>query len=393
MSKVNKHFETEAIRTQIETTPEKEHSTPMYLTSSFLFDDVEEMRATFANEIDRNTYSRFTNPNTSELIDKMCKLEKAEAGFATATGMSAIFTTFMTILSAGDHMLSVRSIFGSTHTIFSKFLPKYNISSDYIDLNDTSSWDAAVKPNSKLLYLETPTNPGIELIDLDFASAFCKKHDLKLIVDNCFATPYIQRPIEFGADLVIHSATKYIDGQGRVMGGMVLGRKDLIADIFTFSRSTGPSLSPFNAWILSKSLETLAVRMDRHSENALKLAEYLEAHPQVEWVRYPFLPSHPQHEIAKKQMNTGGGMVSFGIKGGLEAGKTFLEGVEMCSLSANLGDTRTIVTHPASTTHAKLTDEEREATGITANLIRLSVGLEHIEDIQADLDIAFAKCK
>ncbi|SHK19480.1 O-succinylhomoserine sulfhydrylase [Reichenbachiella agariperforans] len=393
MSKVNKHFETEAIRTQIETTPEKEHSTPMYLTSSFLFDDVEEMRATFANEIDRNTYSRFTNPNTSELIDKMCKLEKAEAGFATATGMSAIFTTFMTILSAGDHMLSVRSIFGSTHTIFSKFLPKYNISSDYVDLNDTSSWDAAVKPNSKLLYLETPTNPGIELIDLDFASAFCKKHDLILIVDNCFATPYIQRPIEFGADLVIHSATKYIDGQGRVMGGMVLGRKDLIADIFTFSRSTGPSLSPFNAWILSKSLETLAVRMDRHSENALKLAEYLEAHPQVEWVRYPFLPSHPQHEIAKKQMSTGGGMVSFGIKGGLEAGKTFLEGVEMCSLSANLGDTRTIVTHPASTTHAKLTDEEREATGITANLIRLSVGLEHIEDIQADLDIAFAKCK
>ncbi|MGL1888264.1 MAG: PLP-dependent transferase [Reichenbachiella sp.] len=393
MSKKTKHFETEAIRTQIETTGEKEHSTPMYLTSSYVFDDADEMRQTFSEEIDRNTYSRFTNPNTTEFIDKMCKLEGAEAGFATTTGMSAIFTTFMTLLSAGDHMLSMRSIFGSSHSIITKFLPKYNIESSYLDIGKEDSWQDMVQENTRMLYIETPTNPGIELVDLEVARDFCKKNNLIFIVDNCFATPYIQQPIKYGADLIIHSATKYIDGQGRVMGGVIVGREDLVYDIFTFSRSSGPTMSPFNAWVLSKSLETLAVRMDRHAENAMKLAEYLEAHEEVEWVRYPFLPSHPQYAIAKKQMKSGGGMVCFGIKGGLERGKNFLKSVEMCSLTANLGDTRTIVTHPSSTTHARLTEDERELTGITPNLIRISVGLEHIEDIIDDLSQAFSGSK
>lgn len=391
MNKKKLHFETEAIRTQINTTEEKEHSTPMYLTSSFVFDDAEEMRATFASEIERNTYSRFTNPNTSELIDKMVKMEGAEAGFATSTGMSAIFSTLMTLLNAGDHMLSVRSVFGSTHTVLTKFFPKYNIDNSYLDLNNPDNWQTQVQPNSKVLYLETPTNPGVELVDLEFAREFCTKNNLVFIVDNCFATPYLQKPIEFGADLVIHSATKYIDGQGRVLGGIIVGDKDLIFDIYTFSRSTGPSLSPFNAWVLSKSLETLSVRMDRHCENALALAKYLEDRKDVEWVRYPFLPSHPQYDIAKKQMTAGGGMVCFGIVGGLERGQKFLNNIEMCSLTANLGDTRTIITHPSSSTHARLTEEERQATGITPNLIRVSVGLEHIDDIIADLERAFEK--
>lgn len=386
-----KHFETKAIRTQIKTTHEKEHATPLYLTSSYVFDDAEEMRATFAEEIDRNTYSRFTNPNTTEFIDKMVALEGAEAGYATATGMAAVFSTFATLLSAGDHLLSCRSIFGSSHSVITKFLPRFKIESSYLELSDPDSWQEKVQPNSKVLFLETPTNPGIELIDLEFAGAFAKKNNLILIVDNCFATPYLQQPIRYGADLVIHSATKYIDGQGRVMGGVIVGKSDLIHEIYTFSRSTGPALSPFNAWVLSKSLETLAIRMDKHSENALAMAKYLEAHDQVEWVKYPFLPSHPQYDIAKKQMKTGGGMVCFGIKGGLEKGKKFLNNLEMCSLTANLGDTRTIVTHPASTTHARLTDEERSATGIAANLIRISVGIEHIEDIIADVEQAMTK--
>ncbi|WP_109831969.1 O-succinylhomoserine sulfhydrylase [Reichenbachiella versicolor] len=393
MSEKKLHFETEAVRTQITTTQAKEHSNPMYLTSSFVFDDAEEMRATFADEMDRNIYSRFTNPNTSELIDKVVKMEGAEAGYATATGMAAVYATFMTLLNSGDHMLSVRSVFGSTHTVLKKFMPRHGIENTYIDLSEIDSWQSSIKDNTKLLYLETPTNPGVELVDLEFAGKFCKENDIILVVDNCFATPYLQRPIEFGADIVIHSATKFMDGQGRVMGGIIVGSETLIKDIFTFCRSTGPAMSPFNAWIISKSLETLAVRMDRHCENALKLAEWLEKNTNVEWVRYPFLPSHPQYEIAKKQMTLGGAMVCFGIKGGLERGRKFLNSIEMCSLTANLGDTRTIVTHPTSTTHAKLTDEERYAVGITPNLIRISTGLEHINDIIADIEQAIEKSK
>ena len=382
---MDKKFETQAIRTQIESTHAQEHATPMYLTSSFTYQDAEEMRAAFAAEIDKNIYSRFSNPNLQEFVDKICLMEKAEAGYAFASGMGAVFSSFAALLSAGDHIISCRSIFGSTHTVFNKILPKWNINTTYVDINDTDSWAAAVQPNSKMLYVETPTNPGVDLVDLKWLGEFAKANQLILVVDNCFATPYLQRPIEYGADLVIHSATKFIDGQGRVLGGVTVGKKELIDEIYAFGRSTGPALSPFNAWVLSKSLETLAVRMDRHCENALKLAQFLESQDTVAWVKYPFLPSHPQHDIAKAQMKAGGGVVSFGIKGGLEKGRAFLNAIKMCSLTANLGDSRTIVTHPSSTTHAKLTEEERQLVGITPELIRVSVGLEHIDDIIADV--------
>lgn len=381
-------FETQAVRTQIPGTHAQEHATPMYLTSSFTYQDAEEMRAAFAGENDKNIYSRFSNPNTKEFVDKICLMEQAEAGYAFASGMAAVFSTFAALLSSGDHILSCRSVFGSTHTVFNKILPKWNINTTYVDINETDSWSAAVTDSTKLLYVETPTNPGVDLVDLAWLGNFAKEHSLILVVDNCFATPYLQQPIRYGADLVIHSATKFIDGQGRVLGGITVGKKDLIDQVYAFSRSTGPAMSPFNAWVLSKSLETLAVRMDRHCDNALRLAEFLEAHPQVNWVKYPTLPSHPQFEIAKKQMKAGGGVVAFGIKGDLETGRKFLNAIKMCSLTANLGDSRTIVTHPSSTTHAKLTEEERQLVGITPELIRVSVGLEHIDDIIKDIEQA-----
>ncbi|OEK03819.1 O-succinylhomoserine sulfhydrylase [Roseivirga sp. 4D4] len=384
----DQRFETQAIRQQIDGTHAQEHSTPLYLTSSFTYENSEEMRAAFAGEIDKNIYSRFSNPNTQEFVDKICAMEGAEAGYAFASGMAAVFSTFAALLAAGDNIISCRSIFGSTHTVFNKILPKWNITTTYVDLKDTDSWQEVVKENTKLLYVETPTNPGVDLVDLSWVSEFTKKNDLILVVDNCFATPYLQQPIKFGADLVIHSATKFIDGQGRVLGGVTVGRQDLIDEIYAFSRSTGPSMSPFNAWVLSKSLETLAVRMDRHCDNALKLAQFLESNDQIAWVKYPFLPSHPQHEIANRQMSAGGGVVSFGIKGGLERGKRFLDEIKMCSLTANLGDSRTIVTHPSSTTHAKLTEGERQKVDITPELIRVSVGLEHIDDIIVDIQQA-----
>lgn len=383
-----KRFETEAIRTQIEGTHAHEHATPLYLTSSFTYDNAEEMRAAFAGESDRNIYSRFSNPNFQEFIDKICKMEGAESGYAFATGMSAVFSTFAALLNSGDEILSCRSVFGSTHTVFEKILPKWNIKTTYVDINATETWAEHLNPNMRLVYVETPTNPGVDLIDLEWLGEFCKAHQLILVVDNCFATPYLQKPIQYGADLVIHSATKFIDGQGRVLGGVTVGKKDLIEQIYAFSRSTGPALSPFNAWILSKSLETLAVRMDRHCKNAFKLANHLVSHDRVEWVKYPFLTSHPMYEIAKKQMKAGGGVLSFGIKGGQKAGVKFLNALKMCSLTANLGDTRTIVTHPASTTHAKLSEEERAKVDISPELIRVSVGLEHIDDIIEDIDQA-----
>ncbi|KAB2859770.1 MAG: aminotransferase class I/II-fold pyridoxal phosphate-dependent enzyme [Flavobacteriales bacterium] len=383
-----KNFETQAIRTQNEHSQYNEHSTALHLTSSFVFDDAEQMRALFADEQEGNIYSRYSNPNTTELIDKICLLEGAEAGWAAATGMAAVFTSLAALLKQGDHVLACRSIFGSTHTVLTKLLPKWGITHSYVDANDTQNWKNAVTPNTKILFIETPTNPGIDILDLEWLGNFAQQHQLLLLVDNCFATPYLQQPIKYGAHLVIHSATKYIDGQGRVLGGLIAGKKELITDIKAFARHSGPALSPFNAWILSKSLETLAVRMDRHSENALKLAQWLEQHPEVEWVKYPFLPSHPQYQIAKKQMKAGGGMVSFNVKGGLEKGRQFLNQLQMISMSANLGDTRSIATHPASTTHSKLTEQERLETGILPGLIRVSVGLEHINDIIADIEQA-----
>jgi O-succinylhomoserine sulfhydrylase len=376
---------TKAIRIQTERTNEMEHATPMFLTSSFCFDSAEDMRAAFADETDDNIYSRFSNPSVQEFTDKMCALEGAEAAYATASGMSAIFASFMALLKKGDHLLACNSIFGSTHTIITKYLPKYGIEFSYVPADKPEEWEAAIRPNTKMIYLETPTNPGLDIIDLAFAGELSKKHGLILNVDNCFATPVCQRPIEFGANLVVHSATKWIDGQGRVLGGVVAGRKDLIKEIYSFCRSTGPAMSAFNGWVLSKSLETLDVRMERHASNALYIAGKLEAHPAISWLKYPFLPSHPQFAIAQKQMANGGGIVCFELKGGLEAGRKFLDGLKMLSLTANLGDTRSIASHPASTTHAKLTEEERLAVNITPGLIRISVGLEHKDDILNDI--------
>ncbi len=386
--KNKKSFETEAIRTQIERTEFLEHSVPLYLTSSFVFEDAEDMRASFAEEKVRNIYSRFSNPNCTEFVEKVCKMEDAEDGVAFATGMAAVFSTFAALLKSGDHIVSARSVFGSTHTIFTKIFPKWNITTSYGDVNDVAAWEQLIQPNTKLIYAETPTNPAVDIIDLEQIAALAKKHNLLLVIDNCFATPYLQKPLAFGADLSIHSGTKFMDGQGRVLGGITVGRSDLIKEIYTFSRNTGPALSPFNAWVLSKSLETLAVRMDRHCENALKLAEYLEQKDQVSWVKYPFLKSHPQYAIAKKQMKAGGGVLAFELKGGIDAGRTFLDKLEMLSLSANLGDARSIATHPASTTHSKLTETERLEAGITPGLVRISVGLEAIEDIIADVEQA-----
>jgi O-succinylhomoserine sulfhydrylase len=388
-----KKFETNAIRTQAEQSANREHSVPLYLTSSFTFEDAEQMRAMFADELEGNIYSRFSNPNSTEFAQKMCLLEGGEDAYATASGMSAIYASIMALLRSGDHILAGSSIFGSTHSLLTKFLPRWGITHSYADMNKPETWEALIRPNTKMIFVETPSNPGLDIIDLEWLGKLAAKHNIILNVDNCFATPYLQRPIEFGAHLVTHSATKYIDGQGRVLGGVVVGKKELIKDIYLFCRNTGPSLSPFNAWTLSKSLETLAIRMERHSENALKLAVQLEKNSEAEQLRYPFLPSHPQYAIAKKQMSMGGGIVSFNIKGGIERGRKFLDALQMCSLTANLGDTRTIATHPASTTHAKLSEEERKAVGITPGLVRISVGLENILDIIADIERAITRSK
>ena len=388
MDRNSYQFETKAIRSQLERTHYLEHSNPLFLTSSFVFEDAEEMRASFAEEKERNTYSRFTNPNTSEFVEKMCQLEGAESGYAFATGMSAIFSTFATLLSAGDHIISARSVFGSTYSLLTNYLPKWNIETSFFKIDEIKKIESLIQPNTKILFAESPTNPGVDILDIQALSVIARKHGLLLIIDNCFATPYLQQPISLGADLVLHSATKLIDGQGRVLGGAVVGPKDLIREIYLFSRNTGPALSPFNAWVLSKSLETLAIRVEKHCENAHELAKFLESNEKVNMVKYPFLKSHPQFPTAQKQMKLGGNIVAFEIMGGVEAGRRFLDHIKLCSLSANLGDTRTIVTHPASTTHSKLTEKDRLEVGITDGLVRISVGLESIKDIISDLDQA-----
>jgi O-succinylhomoserine sulfhydrylase len=385
---MNPKFETQAIRTQSERSQFLEHSTPLHLTSSFVFEDAEDMRASFAEEKERNIYSRFTNPNTTEFVQKVVQMEGAEDGVAFATGMAAIYATFVAFLNAGDHIISARAVFGSTHTLFTKYLPKWNITNSYFAIDDLDGAAALIQPNTKCIYVESPTNPGVDIVDLSALGALAKKHGLLFIVDNCFATPYLQQPIKFGADLVIHSATKLMDGQGRVLGGITVGKKDLIRELYLFARNTGASMSPFNAWVLSKSLETLSLRVDRHCENALQIAARLEQHPSINWVKYPFLKSHPQFELAKKQMLKGGSIIAFEVKGGLEAGRNFINAIRLCSLSSNLGDSRTIITHPASTTHSKLAEEDRLAVGITDGSIRLSVGLEHPEDIWNDIENA-----
>jgi O-succinylhomoserine sulfhydrylase len=386
------HPITEAIRIQTERTNEMEHSSPLFLTSSFCFDNSEEMRAAFADETDDNIYSRFSNPTVQEFVDRVCALEGAEDGYATASGMSVVFASFMAFLKKGDHLISCRAVFGSTHSVITKYLPKWGIEYTYVEADKPETWAAAIRPNTKMIYLETPTNPGLDMVDLQTIGKLAKEHNIILNVDNCFATPVNQRPIDFGADLVLHSATKWLDGQGRVLGGVIVGKKELIHEIYMFCRSTGPALSPFNAWVLSKSLETLDVRMERHASNALYVAEKLENHPKISWIKYPYLPSHPQYSVAKKQMKNGGGIFCFELKGGLESGRKFLDHLKILSLTANLGDTKSIASHPASTTHAKLTEQERLAVNITPGLIRISVGLEHRDDILNDILQTLDKC-
>jgi len=388
-----KKKETSSIRIQAERSQNREHSVPLYLTSSFLFDDTEQGRALFAEEIEGNVYSRFSNPNTTEFVEKMFALENAEAGVAFATGMAAVFSSFAALLKSGDHIIASRSLFTSTHQLLTKILPKWGITHTYIDADKPEEWEKAVNKNSRMIFVETPSNPGLEIVDLEFLGKLKSKHNLILNVDNCFATPALQTPVDFGADLITHSATKFIDGQGRVLGGVVVGNLELILEITFFARQTGPALSPFNAWVLSKSLETLSVRMEKHSENALTIAKHFEGNPELDFVKYPFLSSHPQYELAKKQMKSGGGIITFSVKGGYERAKKFMDYLQVVSLSPNLGDTRTIVTHPASTTHSKLTENERAAVGITPGLVRVSVGLEDVNDIIEDITQALEKSK
>lgn len=390
----DRHFETDAIRLQAERGSHREHSVPIFATSSFVFDDAEQARALFAGDEEGNVYSRYSNPNTDEFVQKLCTLEGVEDGVATASGMAAMFISLASFLHQGDHVVASRSLFGSTHQILTRLLPRWGIPHTMVDLSaPPEAWEAAVQPTTKMLFVETPSNPGLELADLTRLGQLADERGLILNVDNCFATPYLQNPAAFGAHLVTHSATKLIDGQGRVLGGAVLGRADLIEEVRFLARHTGPAMSPFHGWVLSKSLETLAVRVDRHCANARALAEYLEAQPGVTQVRYPFLPSHPQHDLARRQMRQGGGMVTFELAGGYDAAFAFMDALTMISRSSNLGDTRSIATHPASTTHSKLTDEERAAVGITPGLMRLSVGLEHLDDLRADLDRGLAAAR
>lgn len=394
MSEENHKFETRAIRGQMERTPYQEHSTPMFLTSSFVFENAELMADTFAGTADGIIYSRYSNPNTDELIRKVCAMEGAEDGFATASGMAAVFAGMAAFLRAGDHVLASRALFGSTHQILGNLFSRWGITHTYADPADIGQWEQHIRPNTRMMVLETPSNPGLALADLEEAGRLAEQYGLILNVDNCFATPYLQQPAQYGAGLIVHSGTKWMDGQGRVLGGLIVGRAELIEEVRFFCRHTGPALSPFNAWLLSKSLETLALRMERHCANALQMAGFLEQHPAVARVSYPFLPTHPQYELARRQMKLGGGIVAFELKGGAEAGKRFLDALKVCSLTSNLGDSRTIATHPASTTHSKLTDVERLTAGITPGLVRLSLGLEHIDDILQDVDQALrAYCR
>ncbi|PVH26148.1 trans-sulfuration enzyme family protein [Sphingobacterium corticibacter] len=382
------------IRNQVPRSDKREHSAPLYLTSSFIFDSAEQGRAIFAEEEEGMVYSRYSNPNTDEFIQKVCIMEGAEAGLSFSSGMAAVFASFAAFIHSGDHIVSSRAIFGSTHQLFTQLFPRWGVTTTYVDGVDKAQWENAIQENTKIIFLESPSNPGLELVDLEWLGSFKEKYPhILLIIDNCFATPYLQKPLQYGFDLSIHSATKYMDGQGRVLGGVTVGKKELIDTMMFFIRHTGPSMSPFNAWLISKSLDTLGLRMDRHCSNALALAEALENNAEIEDVKYPFLPSHPQYELAKKQMKAGGGIVTFVVKGGFERAKNFIDHLEMILCTSNLGDNRSIVTHPASTTHSKLSEEERLNLGIKPGSIRLSVGLEDKEDIIADVTNALDQTK
>ncbi len=374
------------IREQATRSATREHSVPLYLTSSFIFESAEQGRAIFAEEEEGMVYSRYANPNTTEFIKRVSTLEGAETGLAFASGMAAVFASFAAFIESGDHIVSSRAIFGSTHQLLTQVFPKWGVTHTYVNTADIDAWENAIQANTKILFLESPSNPGLELYDLEKLGELKKKYPhIIFAIDNCFATPYLQKPLKYGFDLSIHSATKYMDGQGRVLGGVIVGNQELINKLMFFIRHTGPAMSPFNAWILSKSLETLGLRMDRHCSNALALAQALEAHAAIENVIYPFLPSHPQYELAKKQMKAGGGIVTFEVKGGKDRAFRFIDELEMIRYTSNLGDSRSIATHPATTTHAKLMENERESLGIKPGTIRLSVGLEDQEDIVEDI--------
>ncbi len=387
-----KNNQSKVIREQAPRSTTREHSVPLYLTSSFIFDDAEQGRAIFAEEEQGMVYSRYANPNTSELINRVCRLEHAEAGLSFASGMAAVFASFASYLRNGDHIVSSRAIFGSTHQLITQLFPRWGVTYTYVDSSSIEEWEKAIQPNTKIVFLESPSNPGLELFDLEALGKLKEQYpQIIFAIDNCFATPYLQQPLKFGFDLSIHSATKYMDGQGRVLGGVVVGKQELIDEMLFFIRHTGPAMSPFNAWTISKSLETLGLRMDRHCANALALAKALENHAEIVQVKYPFLPSHPQYELAKKQMKAGGGIVTFEVKGGKERAFRFIDALQMILYTSNLGDSRSIATHPATTTHAKLSDEERAHLGIMPGSIRLSVGLEGETDIIEDIFQALAQ--
>ncbi|PTR17266.1 O-succinylhomoserine sulfhydrylase [Nitrosospira sp. Nsp2] len=379
-------LQTLALHTGVHRSQFNEHSEALFLTSSFVFESAAQAAARFSGAEPGNIYSRFTNPTVTAFEERLAALEGAEACVATSSGMSAILSCVMGLLSAGDHIVASRSLFGSTVNLFSNILTRFNIETTFVSATDVAAWEAAVKPATKLLFVETPSNPLTEISDIAALSSVARKAGALLAVDNCFCSPALQRPLGLGADLVIHSATKYLEGQGRVLGGAVLGKRDLVmGGVFSFLRTAGPSLSPFNAWVILKGMETLKLRMDAHSANALEVARWLEARPGVARVHYPGLPSHPQHELAKRQQKTGGGIVSFELKNGKEAAWRVVDSVRMISITANLGDTKSTLTHPASTTHARISQESRDAAGITDGLLRIAVGLEAPKDIQDDL--------
>ena len=377
---------TKAIHQRMARTTYGENSPALFLTSGFAFDSAEHIASAFRGEGEQAIYSRYNNPTVDELIGKACALEGMEAGFATGTGMGAVFASMAALVGQGDHIIATRDLFGSTHQLLTNVFPKWGVDYTYVAPDDPRTWEAALRPNTKLFVTETPSNPGLKLVDLTAAGAFCRAAGLTFIVDNCFATPVLQRPGEFGAHIVTTSATKWMDGQGRVLGGLILGSEALMEKVVSFCRHTGPVMSPFNAWLISKSLETLSVRMEAHCRSALTLARWLEAQPTVKRVLYPHLPSHPQYELAKQQMAFGGGMVTFELEGGEAAAHRLLDAVRLCQRVSNLGDTRTILTHPRTTTHSKLTEEERQEVGITGGMVRMSVGLEAVVDIRADLE-------
>ncbi|MBT8764738.1 O-succinylhomoserine sulfhydrylase [Metapseudomonas boanensis] len=383
-------FDTLAVRAGQRRTPEGEHGEAMFLTSSYVFRTAADAAARFAGEVPGNVYSRYTNPTVRTFEERIAALEGAEQAVATASGMSAILAIAMSLCSAGDHVLVSRSVFGSTISLFEKYLKRFGVEVDYPALSDLASWEAAIKPNTKLLFVESPSNPLAELVDIAALAEIAHAKGPLLVVDNCFCTPALQQPLKLGADIVMHSATKFIDGQGRTMGGVVAGRSEHMKEVVGFLRTAGPTLSPFNAWMFLKGLETLRIRMQAHCASALELAQWLEGQPGVERVYYAGLPSHPQHELARRQQSAFGAVVSFEVKGGKEAAWRFIDATRMISITTNLGDTKTTIAHPATTSHGRLSPQERANAGISDSLVRLAVGLEDVADIKADLERGLA---